>query len=53
MRIILMTDKGGVGKTSVAAATGLCSAELGYRTLVLSTDPDIQFEADAPVDAAA
>jgi arsenite-transporting ATPase len=34
-----MTGKGGVGKTSVAAATGLRSAELGYRTLVLSTDP--------------
>jgi arsenite-transporting ATPase len=39
MRIILMTGKGGVGKTSVAAATGLRSAELGYKTLVLSTDP--------------
>lgn len=39
MRIILMTGKGGVGKTSVAAATGLRCAELGYRTLVLSTDP--------------
>ena len=34
-----MTGKGGVGKTSVAAATGLRSAELGYKTLVLSTDP--------------
>jgi len=34
-----MTGKGGVGKTSVAAATGLRCAELGYRTLVLSTDP--------------
>ena len=33
MRVILMTGKGGVGKTSVAAA------ELGYKTLVLSTDP--------------
>jgi arsenite/tail-anchored protein-transporting ATPase len=39
MRLILMTGKGGVGKTSVAAATGLRCAELGYRTLVLSTDP--------------
>ncbi|MDY6938881.1 MAG: TRC40/GET3/ArsA family transport-energizing ATPase [Cyanobacteriota bacterium] len=39
MRIILMTGKGGVGKTSVAAATGLRCAELGHRTLVLSTDP--------------
>ena len=39
MRLILMTEKGGVGKTSVAAATGLRCAELGYKTLVLSTDP--------------
>jgi arsenite/tail-anchored protein-transporting ATPase len=39
MRLILMTGKGGVGKTSVAAATGLRCAELGHRTLVLSTDP--------------
>lgn len=39
MRVILMTGKGGVGKTSVAAATGMRCAELGYRTLVLSTDP--------------
>jgi arsenite-transporting ATPase len=39
MRVILMTGKGGVGKTSVAAATGMRCAELGYKTLVLSTDP--------------
>ncbi|UZQ54019.1 TRC40/GET3/ArsA family transport-energizing ATPase [Trichothermofontia sichuanensis B231] len=39
MRVILLTGKGGVGKTSVAAATGLRCAELGYKTLVLSTDP--------------
>ena len=39
MRVILMTGKGGVGKTSVAAATGMKCAELGYKTLVLSTDP--------------
>ncbi|NTU90890.1 MAG: TRC40/GET3/ArsA family transport-energizing ATPase [Chlorobiaceae bacterium] len=39
MRLILMTGKGGVGKTSMAAATGMRCAELGYRTLVLSTDP--------------
>jgi arsenite/tail-anchored protein-transporting ATPase len=38
MRIMLYTGKGGVGKTSVAAATALRSAELGYRTIVLSTD---------------
>lgn len=39
MRLILMTGKGGVGKTSMAAATGLRCAEMGYKTLVLSTDP--------------
>ena len=38
MRVILCTGKGGVGKTSVAAATALRSAELGYKTIVLSTD---------------
>src|SRR3990170_3589085 len=38
MRVILYTGKGGVGKTSVAAATALRSAEMGYRTLVMSTD---------------
>ena len=39
MRVILYTGKGGVGKTTVAAATALLSAELGYKTIVLSTDP--------------
>lgn len=38
MRIILYTGKGGVGKTSVAAATAVRCSELGYRTIVLSTD---------------
>lgn len=38
MRVILYTGKGGVGKTSVAAATALRSADLGYKTIVLSTD---------------
>ena len=38
MRIILYTGKGGVGKTSVAAATALRASELGYRTIVISTD---------------
>lgn len=38
MRIILYTGKGGVGKTSVAAATALRAASLGRRTLVMSTD---------------
>jgi len=38
VRIILFTGKGGVGKTTLAAATALRSASLGYRTLVISTD---------------
>lgn len=38
VRIILYTGKGGVGKTSVAAATALRCAELGQRVIVLSTD---------------
>src|SRR5438034_677168 len=37
-RIIVYTGKGGVGKTSVAAATALLCAERGQRTLVISTD---------------
>ncbi|MDQ6746584.1 MAG: ArsA family ATPase, partial [Candidatus Dormibacteraeota bacterium] len=39
MRVILYTGKGGVGKTSVAAATALMCARQGKRTLLLSTDP--------------
>jgi arsenite-transporting ATPase len=38
-RIILYTGKGGVGKTSVAAATARAVARSGLRTVVLSTDP--------------
>jgi arsenite/tail-anchored protein-transporting ATPase len=38
-RTILYTGKGGVGKTSVAAATALQIARSGLRTVVLSTDP--------------
>jgi arsenite-transporting ATPase len=37
-RILLYTGKGGVGKTTVAAATALACAARGYRTIVLSTD---------------
>jgi arsenite-transporting ATPase len=37
-RIILFSGKGGVGKTSVAAATGVRASELGYKTIVLSLD---------------
>ena len=39
MRILLYTGKGGVGKTSMSAATAVRCAELGYRTAVLSVDP--------------
>jgi arsenite-transporting ATPase len=38
MRVILYSGKGGVGKTTIAAATGVRLAELGYKTLVMSTD---------------
>lgn len=37
-RILLYTGKGGVGKTSIAAATALLCAERGLKTIVLSTD---------------
>jgi arsenite/tail-anchored protein-transporting ATPase len=39
MRILLFSGKGGVGKTSLAASTGVQLAKLGYRTLVMSVDP--------------
>ncbi|WP_194540190.1 ArsA family ATPase [Paenibacillus sp. JZ16] len=38
MRIIIYTGKGGVGKTSIAAATAVKMAKQGKRTLILSTD---------------
>lgn len=38
MRIIFYTGKGGVGKTTIAAATGMKLAQLGYRTIVISLD---------------
>ncbi len=38
-RIILITGKGGTGKTTCAAATALKCAELGYKTLAISSDP--------------
>ena len=39
MRVLLFTGKGGVGKTSVAAATAVRCADAGLRTLIISTDP--------------
>jgi arsenite/tail-anchored protein-transporting ATPase len=38
VRIIIYTGKGGVGKTSLAAATALRAASFGHRSLVISTD---------------
>ena len=39
MRVVLLTGKGGVGKTSLSAATALEMARAGKRTFLLSTDP--------------
>jgi arsenite-transporting ATPase len=39
MRVLLFTGKGGVGKTTTAAATAVHAASRGLKTLVLSTDP--------------
>jgi arsenite-transporting ATPase len=38
-RVLLFTGKGGVGKTTVAAATAVRCAAAGHRTLIVSTDP--------------
>ena len=38
MRVMLYTGKGGVGKTTISAATAVRCAQMGYRTVVLSTD---------------
>ena len=38
MRLIIYTGKGGVGKTSTSAATAYRLSELGYKTLLMSTD---------------
>ena len=52
-RVILYTGKGGVGKTSVAAATARRCAAAGQRTIVLSTDPahSLSESLEAPVGA--
>ena len=39
MRVLLFTGKGGVGKTTTAAATALRLAAQGRRVVVTSTDP--------------
>jgi arsenite-transporting ATPase len=51
---VLYGGKGGVGKTTMAAATGLSSAAGGVRTLVVSTDPahslSDTYETDIPAE---
>ena len=53
---VLYGGKGGVGKTTMAAATGISSAAGGVRTLVVSTDPahslSDTFEVDVPPEPA-
>src|SRR5947208_16645703 len=39
MRVLLFTGKGGVGKTTIAAATAVRAARSGHRTIIMSTDP--------------
>ncbi len=52
MRILLFSGKGGVGKTSLAAATGLRLAKQGLKTLIMSVDPahSLADSFDLPVD---
>ncbi len=55
MRVILFTGKGGVGKTTIAAATAVRSAGSGLRTLVMSTDPahSLADAFEVPIESAA
>lgn len=39
MRVILFSGKGGVGKTTISAATAYRLSQLGYKTIVVSLDP--------------
>jgi arsenite/tail-anchored protein-transporting ATPase len=52
VRLLLFSGKGGVGKTSLAAATGLRLAALNHRTLVMSIDPahSLSDSFDLPLD---
>jgi arsenite-transporting ATPase len=55
VRILLFTGKGGVGKTTVAAATAVRAAAAGKRTLIMSTDPahSLADSFDTPLSARA
>ena len=52
-RVLLFTGKGGVGKTTLSAASSVACADRGLRTLVMSTDPahSLADVLDAPVTA--
>ncbi|MFC7658529.1 ArsA family ATPase [Pseudonocardia benzenivorans] len=52
MRVVLFTGKGGVGKTTLSAATAAHLARSGRKTLVVSTDPahSLGDALDAPLD---
>ena len=39
VRLLLFGGKGGVGKTTMAAATAVWLADSGFRTLIISSDP--------------
>ena len=53
MKIVLHTGKGGVGKTTVSAATAIAAAAAGHRTLLLSTDSahSVADVLDGPIEA--
>jgi len=46
-KVLLFTGKGGTGKAVIAAATALQSARLGYKAVVVSTDPAAHSLADS------
>ena len=50
MKITVYIGTGGVGKTSVAAATALAAARGGVRSLVLTTDPALRLRTALGID---
>jgi len=49
--VLPLYGKGGVGKTSLAAATGVKLTQLGYRTLVMSIDPSASWPDSFDLDS--
>lgn len=43
-RLLVVVGAGGVGKTTLAAALGLCSARAGHNTLVMTFDPSLRLK---------